>query len=449
MRTRTRITIAQTQRLSLNLSLATAISVLKSDAEEITAWLEEQAAANPHLVVTRPQAHPASWLPRWQDALSRQGGAADAVAQTAAPGPGLIAHVSGAVAGLGLAIADRPLADALIDALEPSGWLARPPAAIARSLGVTPARLEQVLQRLQQIGPAGLFARDLAECLRLQAIEAEELDPVMTQVLDHLALVAQGDLAALAAKAGCSTEDIALRIRRLRSYDPKPGSQFLPGAAPIAEPDLVLTVTPEGASLSLNRSCLPSVMLSPQGAGDAAAPGRKEARQVIRLLESRNTTLLRVGKEILRRQHQVVNQGAGMLAPMTMAEVAAGLGLHQSTVSRVVQGTSVAAPNGTFWLRAMFSQAVRPGGPAGAALRDAMAQMIAAEDPASPLDDEALSRALTGAGAPLARRTVAKYRQELGIPTAAQRRRAAKLAKSMRKMAKTVAAGDDPGPALQ
>lgn len=436
MRTRSRITIAQTQRLSLNLSLSAAIQVLKFSAASLSSWLEEQAAANPQLHLTPPPALPAPWLPRWHDALSRQSTLPGGMATVATPGLGLISHVTGAVAALDLSAGDQPLALALVEALEPSGWLGRSLAAIARETGAPPARLEALLLRLQGIEPVGIFARDLAECLRLQAAEAEELDPIMAQVLAHLPLVAAGDLAALATKADCEPSEIALRIRRLRRYDPKPGARFQPGTAPVTEPDLLLRSGPGGPELSLNRSSLPSVTLAPDAGTDHDAPaqaGRSEAQKIIRLVERRNSTLLRVGAEILRRQPMIATQGLGALVPMTMGEVAGALGLHQSTVSRIVQGTSVDTGAGTFWLRAMFSLAVRPDGPAGAAMRDAMAQMIAAEDPAAPLDDAGLARALAGAGAPIARRTVAKYRMELGIPTAAGRKRAAKLSSATRK----------------
>ncbi|WP_112311585.1 RNA polymerase factor sigma-54 [Pseudogemmobacter bohemicus] len=439
MKQRNRITIAQKQRLSLNLSLVSAIAMLKSDAGAIGVWLEEQAAHNPQLQISPPPAQPSPWAPRWHDALSRQARAGAGAEMLAGPAPGLQAHVTAALLLMRLSAAEMPLALVLCAALEPSGWLGLPMTRIAREAGTTPVAMEAVLVRLQGIEPAGLFARNLAECLRLQAAEAGELDPVMAMVLDHLSLVAGGDLEALAEKSGTTVADIALRIRRLRRYDPKPGARFQPGTAPVAEPDLLLRDGAAGPELSLNRSSLPSVALHPKAEGG----DRSAALAVIRLLESRNHTLLRIGTEILRRQPLVVKQGLRGLSPMTMSEVASALGLHQSTISRLVQGTSVDTGSGVYWLRAMFSPAVRKDGPAGAAMRDALAQMIAAEDPAKPMSDAMLADALSGAGAPLARRTIAKYREQLGIPVASRRKQAAKLSSATRKQAQKVAPGGD------
>lgn len=442
MKQRNRITIAQKQRLSLNTSLVSAIAIMKSDAGSIGTWLEDAAAQNPQLQLTPPPALPAIWAPRWHDALSRQSRAGGEPEAMAGPAPGLQAHIAAGLALLRLTPSEMPLALALCSALEPSGWLGAPLSRIARETGARPEALEAVLRKLQTLEPTGLFARDLAECLRLQAREAGDLDPVMQAILADLALVASGDLDLLAAKSQATREEIAQRIRRLRGYDPKPGARFQPGCAPVAEPDLLLREGAAGPELSLNRSSLPSVTLQPvpgPAAGDRAA-----AREVIRQLESRNHSLLRIGTEILRRQPLVAKQGLHALSPMTMSEVAAALGLHQSTISRLVQGTSVDTGNGVYWLRAMFSPAVRRGGPAGAAMRDALSQMIAAEDPAQPLTDAALAEALSGAGAPLARRTIAKYREILGIPPASRRRQALKLSSATRKRAKNVASGDDP-----
>lgn len=419
MKPRARITIAQTQRLSLNTSLTAAISVLRADAAGLSAWLEEQAAANPQLVVGKPPA-PQGWRPRWNDALARMGGIAGGVEMAEGPGPSLSAHVLAETRRLRLSPREEEIAARIIEALAPSGWLERPLAAIAASAGATMAETAAVLERLQQIDPPGLFARDLAECLRLQAREAGELDPAMAAILSQLPLVAAGDLRSLAALAGVNEAGVTQRIRRLRRYDPKPGAAFAQGAAPVSEPDLIVRRGAGGYEVALNRSSLPALKLA-----DTPGEGRSGARAVIRLVEGRNVTLLRIAAEILRRQPTVPAHGLGGLAPMTMTDVAAAVGLHQSTVSRMVAGTSVDTERGTFWLRAMFSPAVRRGGPAGAALRDALAQMVAAEDPVRPLSDDELARALSGAGAPLARRTVAKYRDMLGIPPAFRRRRAA------------------------
>jgi RNA polymerase sigma-54 factor len=302
--------------------------------------------------------------------------------------------------------------------LEPSGWLGRPLSAIAGQVGVGLAEAESVLLKLQlRAEPTGLFARNLAECLRLQAEDAGELDPAMAVVLDRLDLVAQGQIDRLAREAGVDAATIRARIGTLRGYDPKPGAGFEPVAAPVREPDLIAEKHEGGWVVRLNRSALPTLTVA-EGRGK----GRAEARALVRMVEGRNMTLLAVGQEVLARQVAALDHGIGALVPMTMAEVAEALRLHESTVSRVVAGTAVDTPRGTWWLRALFTQSVREGGPAAGALRERLARLVAAEDPARALSDEALAEALAEGGGPIARRTVAKYRAMLGLPPAHRRR---------------------------
>jgi RNA polymerase sigma-54 factor len=310
------------------------------------------------------------------------------------------------------------IAETLVEALEPSGWLGRPVTAIAQGAGASVAEAEAVLRQLQdEADPTGLFARSLAECLRLQAAEQGELDAAMAAVLDRLELVGRGEIDRLAREAALDVATVRARIGMLRAYDPKPGARFQPFAAPVREPDLIAVMGPQGWTLALNRSALPTLSLA-EGKGK----DRTAARELIRLVENRNATLLTVAQEILSRQEAALNHGTGALVPMTMAEVAAAVGLHESTVSRVVAGTSVDTPQGTWWLRALFTGAVRKGGPAAGALKDRLARLVAEEDPAVPLSDEALAEALAAGGAPIARRTVAKYRTALNLPPAHRRR---------------------------
>jgi RNA polymerase sigma-54 factor len=413
MKSRTRISIQQTQRLKLTMGLATSIRILRSDAQGLSRYLEEQAAENPQLVLTRPSGQ--DWLPRWTQAL----GALDRESDQAAAGASLMAHAFGLVAGMRMTPRETRIGEALAEALEPSGWLGRPLSWIATQVGASLAEVEAVLRRVQaEAEPTGLFARNLADCLRLQAAEAGELDPAMAAVLDRLDLVARGEVARIAREAGLPEDDIRARIGAMRRYDPKPGAGFEPYAAPVREPDLIATRGEAGWTVAINRSALPSVSLA-----EATGPGRAEARAILRMVEGRNVTLLSVGQEILARQVAALEQGMGALVPMTMAEVAGAVGLHESTVSRVVAGTAVDTPRGTWWLRALFTQAAQEGGPAAGALRDRLAQMIAGEDPGKPLSDAALAEALSEAGAPIARRTVAKYRAMLNLPPAGRRRR--------------------------
>ena len=413
MKSRSRISVHQTQRMALTTGLATSIRILRADAAGLSRYLEEAAAENPQILLARPQVQ--DWIPRWKSAFA---GDAERPEQEAA-GPSLVAHVLGLVEALRLTAADTRIAMALAEALEPSGWVGRSLASIAGQLGVAIPAVEAVLARLQaQAEPTGLFARNLAECLRLQAQEAGEFDPPMMALLDRLDLLAKGEIDRIAREAGMELADLRQAFGRLRSYDPKPGAGFEAFAAPIREPDLIAEKGASGWIVSLNRSALPSVSVA-----EGRAKGRAEARALIRMIEGRNATLLSVGQDILTRQTAALEQGLGALVPMTMAEIAQALGLHESTISRVVAGTAVDTPRGTWWLRTLFTKAPREGGPAAGALRDRLARLVANEDPDHPLSDEALAAALADGGAPIARRTVAKYRTMLNLPPAHRRRR--------------------------
>jgi RNA polymerase sigma-54 factor len=413
MKSRTRIGVTQTQRLQLSGSLATALKVLEADAATLTRMLEEQAAETPALRLSRPPPAAGDWLPRWRAAL--HGSAGDEVEAVADQGPSLAAHVIAAIPRLVGPGQPRRIAFSLADALEPSGWLGRPLAAIASDLGVREAEVEEVLRRLQGIEPAGLFARNLAECLELQARAEGLFDPVMSVVLGNLPLLAAGDWAELARRAATGEDEIRLRLRRIRGFDPKPGAAFSALASPVREPDLTARRTPSGWEVALNRTSLPALAV------DAGAEGAARARALIRLIERRNATLLAVGQTVLTRQAGALEAGPGALRPLTMQEVAEELSLSRSTVSRVVAGTAVDTPQGTWWLRALFSADM--GGEAGAAaLRARLARMVAEEDAAHPLSDLALAEALSEGGVSVARRTVAKYREALRIPPAHRRR---------------------------
>ncbi len=167
------------------------------------------------------------------------------------------------------------------------------------------------------------------------------------------------------------------RLRLLRTFDPKPGAQFDPGAAPVREPDLIATKGEAGWEVSLNRSAMPTVQIrkpDKRPTTPAARAAWTQAQAVGRMIENRNATLLRVAREILARQEAALDEGPSALVALTMTEVAEALGIHESTVSRVVAGTCVDTPRGTWWLRRMFSGRLAEGGPSAAAIRAAIAR---------------------------------------------------------------------------
>lgn len=421
---RQRIGLTQTQRLQLNPGLQQSIRLLRMEAGGLTRFLEEQAARNPFLVVEEPPVLPMAWLPRWSTAFAAARRGETGQTDPEMPAPSLMAHVLAQIQALTRSARERQIALVLAEALEPSGWLGRPLADLARQAGCAPADAEAVLMRLQQIEPTGLFARSLAECLRLQAQEADRLDPVMQTVLENLGLVASGEIGALARLCAVPESDVLARLRVIRSFDPKPGTQFDPGSSGTQEPDLIVTAGPAGWEVQLNRSALPALSVRrPEGRVTAQAEraALAEALGLRRIVERRNTTLLRVAREVMQRQIAALDGGLGALRPLTLSEVAGALDLHESTVSRAVAGVSIATPQGTWQLRALFGPQV--GDRAAAAIRAQIAQLVATENPARPLTDRAITEALLASGRDVARRTVAKYREMLRIPPAGSRRR--------------------------
>ncbi len=427
--------LSQSQKLRLNVGLATSIRVLRFDASGLTRYLEEQASENPHLVLAPVEVPPGEWLPRWHTAFAEHGmGRAnqpDFAAMLQAPSMGLIAHVTGQIERLFPRGRTREIAFALMQALEPSGWLGQHLPALSAEIGCSVPEAGAVLARLQQMEPTGIFARSLAECLHLQAAEAGKLDPTMACMLEHLDLLAAGEIAQLARLCRVVEPEITQRLRIIRSFDPKPGARFGQNAAPVRDPDLTVSRGPQGWTVSLNRSALPDVHLRealPDGATKASSEALTQARELVRVVASRNQTLLRIAQEILQRQEATISRGQEALIPMTMEDVGAALGLHKSTISRAIAGVSADTPRGTIWLRSLFTVPVGgrdggTGGVAAGALRARLLRLIRQEPQAAPLSDQALAEALSTPQASVARRTVAKYRALLGIAPAHRRKK--------------------------
>lgn len=430
----------QRQSVIVTPQLQQAIRLLQMGNAELQAFIETQAEENPFIEL-RPASTPLPDLP-----FSRMRGGDDndwdrIAALPDERAPSLYAHVESQVEKLGLPPCMAYIASAYLDALEPSGWLGQSVAEVAAAAGVTVAEALDVLPHLQAIEPAGLFARDLSECLRLQAQAMGVLDPLMEAVLDHLPLVASANMAALARTCGCSAEDLRPVLRLLRTFNPKPGAQFGDDRVPQMPPDLIVTQGAEGWTVDLNRSTLPGISVRRNrtlampfgpGASHYLSERLSIARWLARAVQHRNETSLRIGAEIIRRQQGFLDHGPSQMAPLTLREVADAVGVHESTVSRVCAGMMIATPQGTFPLKHFFpaSLAKADGAQTGSseAARHLIRQIIRAEPKSKPLSDDEIARRVTEEGIQLARRTVAKYREMMHIPTASDRRRQAALA---------------------
>ena len=402
--------ITQSQRLATTAQMRLSLDVLTMSSGALAEFLSAEAAANPFVRLRWPMgATPADALP-------------DRPAET-----GLYAHVLDQVQLCLPAGRARAIAVAFLDALEPSGWLGQPVAAIALAAACTEAEAETVLAGLQRMEPAGLFARDLRDCLWLQARDRGQDSPAMAAVLDHLPLVAAGDTAALARACGILEAEARLCLARIRAMDPKPGAAFASDPTLARSPDLVVRREAGGWRVALNRSDLPEVAVgaSPTGLSlpPAAAGALKAATWLARAIAQRHRTTLLVAGELVRRQAAFLDHGPAALVPLTQRDLATALGMHESTVSRVVTGLTIATPHGVMAVKALFPHAAgaEGSGPSIAALRHRIAALIRAEDPLAPLSDGAVAARLANDGLAVARRTVTKHREALGLPPAPNR----------------------------
>ena len=340
----------------------------------------------------------------------------------------------------------RVIAYALAEALEPSGWLGRSLAEIAAGCGADEDQAEEVLAIVQKLEPEGVFARDLAECLRIQARERDELDAVMEVVLDNLPMLANGDIAALARRAGSDAEDVARCLRLIREMNPKPGEAYESTPLRVHAPDVIVSRGKDGWVVDLNRSTLPSLVINESYAAQITAAGRGKAaeasnqfvndavgsaRWLRRALDQRNSTTLKIAGEVVRQQSAFLTEGLSALKPLALKDVAEAVGMHESTVSRVTSGLLMATPKGCYPLKSLFSVSLATDEGdtrAAAAVRNMIQSIVAGEPAGKPLSDDAIAMMVSEKGVKLARRTVAKYRDMLKIPSSSERRRRARLA---------------------
>jgi RNA polymerase sigma-54 factor len=427
------------QTLAVSQQLRQAIVLLQMGNAELQAFIERQAEENPFVELALP-ARPAP-------APQRAAGDDDWDRIAALPdrtGRSLYVHVAGQLGAMDLGPDDLALAAVFLDELEPSGWLGAATVDIAARAGATVGAAEALLARLQRLDPAGVFARTLAECLRPQAEERGLLTPLFDAVLRHLPLLAAADIPGLARACGCAPADLRPVLRALRGLDPKPGLRFDSDPDPVRPPDLVVTAAPGGGwQVDLNRSTLPAVIVQDGTAARLTPAARRSdtgsyvaerlslARWLARAVDHRNRTVLRIGQEVVRGQAAFFAGGPACLRPMILRDIAAAAGVHESTVSRVTGGILMATPHGTFPLKHFFTAALpardEAGGSAGG-VRHRIGALIRAEPAAAPLSDDQLVRLMQAEGIQVARRTVAKYREQLSIPASAARRRQALVA---------------------
>lgn len=337
---------------------------------------------------------------------------------------------------------ERMIGRMLIDGLDENGRLVEDLDSIAERLGCSVEEVEETLEKVQHFDPPGVFARSLQECLKLQLRDLDRLDPMMEALIDNLELLAQQDVPKLLKVCGCDAEDLTEMVAEVRALNPRPAADFADVPAQPVVPDVSVRIGPDGDWLvELNQEALPKVLVNERYHARVSGSARdKEAKEfiaerfntanwLVKSLQQRATTILKVSTEIVRQQSAFLNHGVSHLRPLILRDIADAIEMHESTVSRVTSNKYMATPRGLFELKYFFTTAIAgTDGDAHSAeaVRHKLKALIDAESPNKILSDDRLVELLKEDGVDIARRTVAKYREAMKIPSSVQRRRAKK-----------------------
>jgi RNA polymerase sigma-54 factor len=347
------------------------------------------------------------------------------------------------VAQLNLALPDaqdRFIGGYLIDLVDEAGYLRTDVAEIAERIGAPIELVARVLAVLQTFDPPGVLARDLKECLELQLKERGRYDPMIARLLEALPLLAAHNHSALRRHVGADAEDLADMIAEIKQLNPKPGASFGKSDVQAVVPDVMVRLATDGSWIvEINSDTLPRVLVNRVYYARVTRTARTDqdrgflhdclqnANWLVKSLDQRARTILRVAEEIVRQQDGFLTHGVQHLRPLNLKTVAEAIGLHESTVSRVTSNKYVSTPRGLFELKYFFTSAIASAGEGEAhsseAVRHRIKSLIENESPKAILSDDRLVEILGKEGIDIARRTVAKYREALRIPSSVQRRR--------------------------
>ncbi|MFL6747648.1 MAG: RNA polymerase factor sigma-54 [Sphingomicrobium sp.] len=351
---------------------------------------------------------------------------------------GLAEHLLAQLRGTGGTVGR--LAEAIVRELEETGYLETPLRVIAEECEASLNEAEQALELVQSLDPPGVAARSLEECIALQARAADRYDPAMARLIANLDLLAKGRMADLRRICGVDEEDLADMVRELRAYDPKPGCRFVSKEPEAITPDVFVRKSKGGWMVELNNAALPRLLVNrryytelksgPQDKQSKAwlSECLAEANWLVKALDQRARTIVKVATEIVRQQQGFFEQGVAAMKPLTLAKVADAIEMHESTVSRVTSNKYLACDRGMFELKYFFGSGVGSEGGEGAAaeaVKAAIRSII--DEEAEVLSDDAIAVLLKEKGMDAARRTVVKYREAMGIGSSIQRRRQRKM----------------------
>lgn len=354
--------------------------------------------------------------------------------------PSLHAHLEEQLNESGLAEEQKKAGEYVIGNVDGNGWLAADVAEVAREAGVSEQAVEAALATIQEFDPPGVGARDLRECLLIQLRRSGQPaeSAAVRLVTEHLEELGETPAAELAKAAGLPESEVAAALKRIAALDPKPGLKFSAPPAVYVAPEVEIRKTADGEyAVEMLRDAMPRLHISAEYESmledpETAAEARKyladkirSGKFVMHSLHQRRETIRRIAEEIAGAQGEFFARGISRLKPMTMGSVAEKLGVHETTVGRAVAGKYARTPQGVFELRFFFTGglATADGGSISTeAVKEAVAKAIGREDVRQPLSDQAIAEHLAAQGLKVARRTVAKYREQLGLPPAHKRK---------------------------
>lgn len=474
---RPRLELRQSHQLAMTPQLRQAIAMLQMSTVELTGYLADQVEANPLLALDDGLgAAAAAAVPESAEAVDAvlrrsdlaageaqfvtgrenlyEGGESARVPRSGGMGeafdddrwaavagvPSLPAHVDNQLCLMRLDPVVARCARAMAGELDEAGYLRATDDEIAGRLGVSPAVVADARAAVQACEPTGIGARALAECLALQLRERDRLDPAMQALLAALPDLPTTPAVMMARRCGVDLADLRDMLAELRSLDPRPGLRHGGGTAAVVVPDVIVEAVGGAWRVVLNTDALPRLLVDNHYAARLRHGGDRDTRAFIagcsqnaswlrRSLDQRAQTILAVATEIVRVQTRFFERGVSGLSPLTLRTVAEAVGVHESTVSRVTANKFMATPRGVLEMKFFFGAGLGGDGDTDAvaaeAVRERIRSLVAAEKPGKPLSDDQLVRALKAEGIEVARRTVAKYRDALHIPSSVERRRRA------------------------
>lgn len=426
-----------------------AIEILEYSQEELAGFVQDQVDRNPLLslavsVTAGSEATASDEGERFRtfratSSVTAQFDVQD-LAETVRDRVDLREHLHQQIGLLRVTPQQRNHAEQIVDSLEPDGYLRTSLESLADFLDIPEDALEEALHVVQALEPAGVGARDLAECLGLQLRERGQLTPALQALLDHLELIVQGEPKRLAKRCGVTVDELPGLLSMLQALDPAPGRQFDASPLSPAFPDVLVTLQDSGrVRVEINAELLPRVLVDQEYFTELSGQlqGRedkgflqgclRDAHALVHHLEQRVQTTLKIATEIVRNQVDFLYLGDSGLRPLLQKDIARAIGVHESTVSRAIANKYLLCPRGLVPLKHFFSDGVGAGegdqDQAATAVRHRIKHLVSQETSGHILSDEAIVAALKSEGVVIARRTVAKYRDQLSIPSSAQRRR--------------------------